>query len=94
VKNCDNDNVFHPALGISLSKNLLDQMIFYSSHLIPDVVVFGVGATTQLPSLHSYSLYAMLGVAFTFALQVTFFVACLALDQRRIDGKKSLLYYT
>jgi len=56
---------------------------------LTDVVVFAIGATTRLPSLMSYSLYTMLGILFTFALQVTFFVACLSLDQRRIAGNGS-----
>eukprot|EP00095_Tigriopus_kingsejongensis_P003657 maker-scaffold11_size778918-snap-gene-1.12 protein:Tk03657 transcript:maker-scaffold11_size778918-snap-gene-1.12-mRNA-1 annotation:"hypothetical protein DAPPUDRAFT_306990" len=63
---------------------------------VTDIVVFAVGGTTTidecrlqvLPSLRSYSLYTATGIAATYVLQVTFFVAWLAIDQKRIDDKR------
>lgn len=55
---------------------------------ITDIIVFGVGGTTVLPSLKSYSLYTATGIAAVYILQSTFFVACLTLDQKRIDNKR------
>ena len=44
-----------------------------------------------LPSLQSFCLYAALGVAITFFLQSTLFVAALALDQRRLEVGRNFL---
>ena len=55
---------------------------------LTDVTVFGIGATTVLPSLRSYSLFTMAGILSVYLLQSTLFVACLALDQRRIRGRR------
>ncbi len=58
---------------------------------VTDMAVFGIGATTALPSLRSYSLYTMLGILCVYALQTTLFAACLALDQRRIEQRCGIL---
>ena len=58
-----------------------------------DVIVFAIGGTTTLPSLRSYSLYAAMGILFTFINQVTFFVACLTIDTRRIDAKRDGMFF-
>nr|CAD7259164.1 unnamed protein product [Timema shepardi] len=50
-----------------------------------DVIAFLVGAFTILPSLQSFCLYAAVGVFVTFVFQATLFVACLVLDERRIQ---------
>lgn len=57
-----------------------------------DVIVFAVGGTTVLPSLRSYSLYAAVGILFTFFLQTTFFVACLTIDTKRIDQLRNGMF--
>ena len=49
-----------------------------------DIIVFAIGGTTVLPSLGSYSLYAAMGILCTYLFQITFFVACLTLDTKRI----------
>ena len=41
-----------------------------------------------LPSLRSYSLYTAVGIAAVYILQATFFVAWLAIDQKRIDERR------
>ncbi len=58
-----------------------------------DFIVFAVGGTTILPSLKSYSFYAAMGILFTFINQVTFFVACLTLDTKRIDAKRDGMFF-
>ncbi|KAL8606350.1 hypothetical protein ACOMHN_050830 [Nucella lapillus] len=50
---------------------------------VTDAVAFGVGATTVIPALSAFCLYAMLGIVALFALVLTFFSACLSLDERR-----------
>ncbi|XP_046825496.1 patched domain-containing protein 3-like isoform X1 [Vespa crabro] len=54
-----------------------------------DVVAFIIGASTILPSLQSFCIYAAVGVLVTFLLQITFFVAFFTLDAKRIEGKRN-----
>ncbi|XP_015188505.1 PREDICTED: patched domain-containing protein 3-like [Polistes dominula] len=54
-----------------------------------DVVAFIIGASTILPSLQSFCIYAAVGVLVTFLLQITFFVAFFTLDAKRIQQKRN-----
>ncbi|XP_001601232.1 NPC intracellular cholesterol transporter 1 [Nasonia vitripennis] len=56
---------------------------------LTDVVAFVIGASTILPSLHSFCIYAAVGVFVTFILQVTFFVAFFTLDCQRVENKRN-----
>lgn len=58
-----------------------------------DFIVFAVGGTTILPSLRSYSLYSAMGILFTFLNQISFFVAWLTLDTKRIDSNRDGLIF-
>lgn len=58
--------------------------IFLSSST--NAVAFAFGATTPLPALRSFCIYASVGMVFDLLFQVTFFVAVLALDERRRDS--------
>ncbi|CAD7701856.1 unnamed protein product [Ostreobium quekettii] len=50
---------------------------------VTDMVAFLMGSYTELPALRAFSAYATLGIIFDFFYQVTFFLACLALDTKR-----------
>nr|XP_012232571.1 PREDICTED: Niemann-Pick C1 protein-like [Linepithema humile]XP_012232572.1 PREDICTED: Niemann-Pick C1 protein-like [Linepithema humile] len=54
-----------------------------------DVVAFIIGASTILPSLQSFCIYAAVGVFVTFLLQITFFIGCFTLDAKRIERKRN-----
>ncbi|XP_014213139.1 protein patched homolog 2-like [Copidosoma floridanum] len=56
---------------------------------LTDVVAFVIGASTILPSLNSFCIYAAVGVLVTFVLQVTFFVAFFTLDCERAESKRN-----
>lgn len=56
---------------------------------LTDVVAFIIGASTILPSLQSFCIYAAVGVLVTFLLQITFFVAFFTLDAKRIQHKRN-----
>ena len=49
-----------------------------------------------IPALSTFCIYATIGVFALYILQATYFVACLTLDQRRVDAKRNacLLCYT
>ena len=55
---------------------------------ITDIAAFAVGGTTVLPGLRSFCLYASVGIVSIYFFQCTFFVACLSLDQRRIEDQR------
>merc|ERR1719242_2734070 len=48
-----------------------------------DFMAFSIGASTQLPALAAYCLYAAFGVLFVFLLNITFFAACVVIDYQR-----------
>ena len=50
---------------------------------LTDVIAFLIGSTTSLPALRNFCYYAALGIFFDYFYQVTFFTACLALDEQR-----------
>ncbi|XP_070195122.1 patched domain-containing protein 3-like isoform X2 [Littorina saxatilis] len=50
---------------------------------VTDAVAFGVGASTVIPALSAFCVYAVLGIFALFVLVSTFFSACLSLDERR-----------
>nr|XP_045610893.1 protein patched homolog 2-like [Procambarus clarkii] len=55
---------------------------------VTDFVAFAVGSTTALPALRSFCLYAALGIASVYFFQSTFFVACLCIDQKRLEDRR------
>ncbi|XP_055956287.1 patched domain-containing protein 3 [Patella vulgata] len=56
---------------------------------ITDVVAFGIGASTVIPALSAFCIYAALGIFALYILQSTFFVACLAIDARRRQAHRN-----
>lgn len=54
-----------------------------------DIVALLIGAITILPSLKSFCIYAALGVFFIFCYSVTFYVALLTLDIRRMEANRN-----
>ena len=48
-----------------------------------DIFAFVIGSNTSLPALRNFCYYAALGILFIFFFQVTWFVACLTLDEWR-----------
>ncbi|CAK9806362.1 Patched domain-containing protein 3 [Anthophora quadrimaculata] len=56
---------------------------------LTDVVAFIIGASTILPSLQSFCIYAAFGVLLTFLFQITFYVAFFTIDARRIENKRN-----
>ncbi|KAL5022693.1 hypothetical protein ScPMuIL_001848 [Solemya velum] len=58
---------------------------------LTDIVAFGIGATTVLPALTSFCVYASLGITALFLLQTTLFVACLTLDLERSSTNRDAI---
>ncbi|RUS79504.1 hypothetical protein EGW08_012736, partial [Elysia chlorotica] len=53
-----------------------------------DFVAFMVGATTIIPALRSFCIYAAVGIMALYVLQAVFFTACLTLDLRRLEQRR------
>lgn len=56
---------------------------------LTDIIAFLVGGTTLLPSLKSFCLFAALCILMTYLYVVTFFVAFLTLDEKRLAKNKN-----
>ncbi|XP_042204824.1 patched domain-containing protein 3-like [Homarus americanus] len=56
---------------------------------LTDVTAFAVGATTDLPALRSFCLFATVGIFAVYLLQATFFLACLVRDEKRMEENKN-----
>merc|ERR550539_969841 len=54
-----------------------------------DFMAFSIGATTLLPALQAYCLYAAFGVLFVFILNITFFAACVVIDHQRASANRA-----
>lgn len=42
-----------------------------------------------MPGLQSFCIYAVISIVAVFLLQITFFVACFALDQKRLEDRRN-----
>ncbi len=59
---------------------------------VTDLLAFGIGATTVLPALSSFCLYAAIGITFVFIFMLTFFLGFFAYDVRRmLDSRDACL---
>ncbi|KAK2582155.1 hypothetical protein KPH14_004514 [Odynerus spinipes] len=79
------EKLLHERIGLALGH--AGSAICITS--LTDVVAFIIGASTILPSLQSFCIYAAVGVLVTFLLQITFFVAFFTLDAKRIEQKRN-----
>ena len=52
---------------------------------VTDLLAFGIGATTALPALGGFCIYASLGIFFIYFYAITFFLAWFSIDQRRAE---------
>ena len=53
---------------------------------ITDFIAFGIGASTVLPALRSFCMFASIGILVIFYFQTTWFAALLALDEYRTEA--------
>ncbi|XP_013382604.1 protein patched homolog 1 [Lingula anatina] len=56
---------------------------------ITDFVAFAIGATTILPALRSFCIFAALGILGLYIFQATFFVACHTINERRVEAVRN-----
>lgn len=59
---------------------------------VSECCCFGIGALSNMPAVRTFALYACVAILLDFLLQITAFVALMALDQRRYrDGRADVL---
>ncbi|XP_066595690.1 patched domain-containing protein 3-like isoform X2 [Prorops nasuta] len=61
---------------------------------LTNVVAFGIGITTVMPFLRSFCVFAATAILFLYIFEITFFVSCLAYDERRVDSKREGCCFT
>lgn len=52
---------------------------------ISEGACFAIGSVTEMPAVKTFALYAAVAIFFNFVLQITAFVALMAIDQYRYD---------
>ena len=55
---------------------------------VTDLLAFAIGATTVLPALSGFCIYASLGIFFIYFYAITFFLAWFSIDQRRVESSR------
>ncbi|KAL4236282.1 Patched domain-containing protein 3 [Mactra antiquata] len=56
---------------------------------VTDIVAFAIGASTVIPSLSTFCIYASIGVLALYILQSTYFVAIVTIDESRIEQRRN-----
>ena len=52
---------------------------------ITDLFAFAIGATSVMPGMQSFCIYAAVGIFFIFIFQCTFFIGWFVIDQQRLE---------
>ena len=79
------DNLSTPEKRLkSLAQNFAPTM----KQAVIDLLAFAIGATTVLPALSGFCIYASLGIFFIYFYAITFFLAWFSIDQRRAEDKR------
>lgn len=60
---------------------------------LTDVTAFAIGASTELPALRSFCIYASVGILIVFVLQSSLFLAFLILDEKRLRENRHGLFW-
>jgi len=53
-----------------------------------NILAFGIGSSSTIPAIQWFCIYAALSVLFGYFLQITFVVACMFLDDLRIEKRR------
>ena len=75
-------------ISVRFGKTLSYAGMAISVTSVTNIVAFSLGATTVIPALRSFCLFCSVGILAIFIYTLTFFTACMVLDQRRIDERR------
>jgi len=60
---------------------------------ITTILAFMLGSLSSVPGIRWFCVYAMTSIFFVYIYQITAFVACIALDERRIAAKRRDVFF-
>jgi Niemann-Pick C1 protein len=85
VKAYDRTAAKHPGWDVAdvLSQTAAEVGPSITAAAVSECLAFAVGAATDIPALQGFCIIASVAVAFDYALQMTLFMAAVALDARR-----------
>ncbi|OWF50770.1 patched domain-containing protein 3-like [Mizuhopecten yessoensis] len=55
---------------------------------LTDIIAFSVGASSVFPGVRNFCIYTGIAVLFCYLNFVTFFIACIAINERRVSAEK------
>ncbi|XP_033752702.1 patched domain-containing protein 3-like [Pecten maximus] len=58
---------------------------------LTDIIAFGVGASSVFPGVRNFCIYTGIAVLFCYLNFVTFFIACIAINERRVSANRHCL---
>lgn len=50
---------------------------------VSEMICFAIGTLSDMPAVHTFAFFATIALLFDFLLQITAFIALLAIDERR-----------
>ena len=71
-----------------ISKALRTGGVTITATSLTDLLAFALGSISSIPAIRIFCSYAAACIAADWLLQITFFVACLTFDERRIDANR------
>lgn len=75
-------------LGKQLGRTMKHAGVAITITSVTDLLAFAIGATTVLPALSGFCIYASLGIFFIYFYAITFFLAWFSIDQRRVESSR------
>ncbi|XP_063971830.1 protein patched homolog 1-like isoform X2 [Diachasmimorpha longicaudata] len=76
------------SLHLRIAKSLEQSGMSITVTSLTNILAFAIGMTTAMPFLKSFCMFAAMGILFLFLFEITFFVSCLVLDERRAQSNK------
>ena len=73
----------------SIGKTMKHAGVSITITSLTDICAFGIGGITFFPAIRSFSITASIAIATIYIFQSSWFVAWIALDQRRIEQKRN-----
>ena len=75
-------------LGVRFGRTMRHAGVAITITSVTDLLAFAIGATTVLPALSGFCIYASLGIFFIYFYAITFFLAWFSYDQRRVEDTR------
>lgn len=71
-----------------IEESIYDVGLSITLTTLTSATAFGLGCISSVPAVYWLCLYAAPSISFVFVFQLSFFVACIVLDERRIQERR------